>query len=220
MPAKVERLEYDPNRSANIALLIYADGERRYMIAPKGLTVGQKIESGSEAPIKSGNALPLRNIPVGTTVHCVEMLPGKGAQIARAAGAGVQLLAREGEYAQIRMRSGEIRARARELQEPPSAKSATRSTTCARSARRAPIAGAASARRCAAGTMNPVDHPLGGRDARQPPPGVAVGTAGQGQEDTQQQAHADHDRAQPPQEGLRGKRWHVQSRKARSSMGT
>ena len=79
------------------------------MIAPKGLTVGQKVESGSEAPIKSGNALPLRNIPVGTTVHCVEMLPGKGAQIARAAGAGVQLLAREGEYAQLRMRSGEIR---------------------------------------------------------------------------------------------------------------
>ena len=109
IPAKVERLEYDPNRSANIALLIYADGERRYMIAPKGLTVGQKIESGSEAPIKSGNALPLRNIPVGTTVHCVEMMPGKGAQIARAAGAGVQLLAREGEYAQLRMRSGEIR---------------------------------------------------------------------------------------------------------------
>ena len=107
--AKVERLEYDPNRSANIALICYADGERRYMIAPKGVTIGQKIESGSEAPIKSGNALPLRNIPVGTTVHCVEMLPGKGAQIARAAGAGVQLLAREGEYAQLRMRSGEIR---------------------------------------------------------------------------------------------------------------
>src|SRR6266571_3892535 len=109
IPAKVERLEYDPNRSANIALVCYADGERRYMIAPKGLTVGQKVESGSEAPIKAGNTLPLRNIPVGTTVHCVEMLPGKGAQIARAAGSGVQLLAREGEYAQIRMRSGEIR---------------------------------------------------------------------------------------------------------------
>src|SRR5258706_1653085 len=110
IPAKVERLEYDPNRSANIALLLYADGERRYMIAPKGLTVGQKIEAGSEAPIKSGNALPLRNIPVGTTGHCVEMLPGKGAQIARAAGAGVQLLAREGDYAQLSMRSGASRA--------------------------------------------------------------------------------------------------------------
>src|SRR3954466_8713463 len=99
IPAKVERLEYDPNRSANIALLCYADGERRYMIAPKGIVVGQKVESGAEAPIKAGNALPLRNIPVGTIVHCVEMMPGKGAQIARAAGAGVQLLAREGEYA-------------------------------------------------------------------------------------------------------------------------
>src|SRR5829696_1005568 len=109
IPAKVERLEYDPNRSANIALLCYADGERRYMIAPKGLIVGQKIEAGAEAPIKAGNALPLRNIPVGTTVHCVEMLPGKGAQIARAAGAGVQLLAREGSYAQLRLRSGEVR---------------------------------------------------------------------------------------------------------------
>ncbi len=109
VPAKVERIEYDPNRSANIALLCYADGERRYMIAPKGVTIGQKIESGSEAPIKSGNALPLRNIPVGTTVHCVEMLPGKGAQIARSAGAAVTLLAREGTYAQLRLRSGEVR---------------------------------------------------------------------------------------------------------------
>jgi large subunit ribosomal protein L2 len=109
IPATVERLEYDPNRSANIALLCYADGERRYMIACKGLTIGQKIESGSEAPIKSGNVLPLRNIPVGTTVHCIEMQPGKGAQMARSAGAGVQLLAREGVYAQMRLRSGEIR---------------------------------------------------------------------------------------------------------------
>ena len=106
---KVERLEYDPNRSANIALVCYADGERRYIIAPKGMVVGQQIMSGSEAPIKPGNALPIRNIPVGSTLHCVEMLPGKGAQIARAAGTSVQLLAREGVYAQIRMRSGEIR---------------------------------------------------------------------------------------------------------------
>jgi len=109
VPAKVERLEYDPNRSAHIALLCYADGERRYIIAPKGLEVGQKIMSGSEAPIKPGNALPIRNIPVGTTLHCVEMFPGKGAQMARAAGASVQLLAREGVYAQLRLRSGEIR---------------------------------------------------------------------------------------------------------------
>ncbi|MDD2667815.1 MULTISPECIES: 50S ribosomal protein L2 [Zoogloea] len=107
--AKVERLEYDPNRSANIALLCYLDGERRYIIAPKGLVVGQTVISGSEAPIKPGNALPIRNIPVGSTLHCVEMMPGKGAQLARAAGTSVQLLAREGIYAQVRLRSGEIR---------------------------------------------------------------------------------------------------------------
>jgi large subunit ribosomal protein L2 len=107
--AKVERLEYDPNRSANIALLLYADGERRYMIATKGMVVGQEVLSGAEAPIKSGNALPIRNIPVGTTIHCIELQPGKGAQLARAAGTSVQLLAREGTYAQVRLRSGEIR---------------------------------------------------------------------------------------------------------------
>ncbi len=107
--AKVERLEYDPNRSAFLALLCYADGERRYIIAPKGVSAGAQLVSGPEAPIKSGNTLPLRNIPVGTTIHCIEMLPGKGAQMARAAGASVQLLAREGDYAQVRLRSGEIR---------------------------------------------------------------------------------------------------------------
>jgi len=107
--ARVERLEYDPNRSAHLALLCYADGERRYIIAPKGLAVGAQLMSGQEAPIRVGNALPLRNIPVGTTIHCIEMLPGKGAQLARAAGTSVQLLAREGSYAQIRLRSGEIR---------------------------------------------------------------------------------------------------------------
>jgi large subunit ribosomal protein L2 len=109
IPARVERLEYDPNRSAHLALLLYADGERRYVIAPKGVQAGVQLMSGPEAPIKAGNALPLRNIPVGTTVHCVEMLPGKGAQLARSAGAGVQVLAREGSYAQLRLRSGEIR---------------------------------------------------------------------------------------------------------------
>lgn len=109
IPAKVERLEYDPNRTANIALLCYADGERRYIIANKGMVVGQPVMSGSEAPIKSGNALPIRNIPVGTTICCVEMMPGKGAQLARSAGTSAQLLAREGVYAQIRLRSGEVR---------------------------------------------------------------------------------------------------------------
>ena len=107
--AKVERLEYDPNRSAHLALLLYADGERRYVLAPKGVSTGTQLMSGAEAPIKSGNALPLRSIPVGTTVHCIEMLPGKGAQLARSAGASAQLLAREGTYAQLRLRSGEIR---------------------------------------------------------------------------------------------------------------
>jgi len=107
--AKVERIEYDPNRSAHLALLLYADGERRYIIAPKGVAVGTQVQSGAEAPIRPGNTMPLRNVPVGTTVHCVEMLPGKGAQLARSAGAGAQLLAREGSYAQLRLRSGEIR---------------------------------------------------------------------------------------------------------------
>jgi large subunit ribosomal protein L2 len=107
--AKVERLEYDPNRSANIALLLYADGERRYIIATKGMAVGLEVISGAEAPIKSGNALPIRNIPVGTTIHCIELQSGKGAQLARSAGTSAQLLAREGSYAQVRLRSGEVR---------------------------------------------------------------------------------------------------------------
>jgi len=109
IPAKVERIEYDPNRSAHIALICYKDGSRAYIIAPKGLEVGQQVMNGSESPIKVGNTLPIRNIPVGTTIHCVEMLPGKGAQMARAAGTSVMLLAREGTYAQVRLRSGEIR---------------------------------------------------------------------------------------------------------------
>jgi large subunit ribosomal protein L2 len=109
VPATVERLEYDPNRTAHLALLVYADGERRYIIAPKGVSAGAQLISGSEAPIKAGNALPLRNIPVGSTIHAIEMMPGKGAQLARSAGASVQLLAREGSYAQLRLRSGEIR---------------------------------------------------------------------------------------------------------------
>ena len=107
--AKVERIEHDPNRSAHIALVCYADGERRYIIAPRGLNVGDSIVSGSTADIKTGNALPLRNIPAGTNIHCVEMRPGKGAQLARSAGAAVQLVAREGEYVTVRLRSGEIR---------------------------------------------------------------------------------------------------------------
>ena len=109
IPAKVERLEYDPNRTAHLALLCYADGERRYIIAAKGVSVGTQVVSGSDSPIKPGNTLPLRNIPVGTIIHCIEMQPGKGAQMARSAGASVQLMAREGTYAQVRLRSGEVR---------------------------------------------------------------------------------------------------------------
>jgi large subunit ribosomal protein L2 len=109
VPARVERIEYDPNRTAHIALLLYADGERRYIIAPRGIQVGDEVASGSAAPIKSGNAMPLRNIPVGSTVHCIEMKPGKGAQVARSAGSSAQIVAREGAYATIRLRSGEMR---------------------------------------------------------------------------------------------------------------
>ncbi|MCG8433910.1 MAG: 50S ribosomal protein L2 [Gammaproteobacteria bacterium] len=109
VPGTVERLEYDPNRSAHLALIKYADGERRYIIATKGLAAGDTVMSGLQAPIKPGNTLPLRNIPVGTNVHCIELKPGKGAQIARSAGSVVQLIAREGVYATLRMRSGEMR---------------------------------------------------------------------------------------------------------------
>ncbi len=160
--AKVERLEYDPNRSANIALLLYADGERRYIIAPRGVAVGAQLMSGGEAVIKPGNTLPLRNIPVGTTIHCVELQPGRGAQLARSAGAGVQLLAREGIYAQIRLRSGEIRkvhvdCRAT-IGEVGNEEHSLRSIGKAGAKRwrgiRPTVRGIA---------MNPVDHPMGGR---------------------------------------------------------
>jgi len=106
---KVERLEYDPNRSAHLALVLYVDGERRYILAPKRVSAGDPIQSGIDAPIKPGNALPLKNIPVGTQVHCIELKPGKGAQIARSAGATAQIVAREGAYATLRLRSGEMR---------------------------------------------------------------------------------------------------------------
>ena len=109
VPAKVATIEYDPNRSANIALLHYADGEKRYIIAPFGLNVGDTIVSGEGADIKVGNALPLRNIPVGTMIHCIELLPGKGAQLVRSAGNAAQLMAKEGKFAQVRLPSGEVR---------------------------------------------------------------------------------------------------------------
>lgn len=105
----VERLEYDPNRTANIALLLFEDGERRYIIAPKGLKVGQKIMSAETTSVKPGNCMPLRNMPLGAVVHCVELKPGKGAQIARSAGTSAQLVAKEGAYVTLRLRSGEMR---------------------------------------------------------------------------------------------------------------
>ena len=163
--AKVERLEHDPNRSANIALLCYADGERRYIIAPKGVTAGMQLVSGPEAPIKVGNTLPLRNIPVGTTIHCVEMLPGKGAQLARSAGSAVQLLAREGSYAQLRLRSGEVRkvhvdCRAT-IGEVGNEEHSLRQIGKAGAVRwrgvRPTVRGVA---------MNPIDHPHGGGEGR------------------------------------------------------
>src|SRR4029453_12601606 len=160
--AKVERLEYDPNRSANIALLLYVDGERRYIIAPRGVAVGAQLMSGVEAPIKPGNTLPLRSIPVGTTVHCVEMQPGKGAQIARSAGAAVQLRAPEGIYAQLRLRSREIRkvpvdcrATIGEVgNEEHSLRSIGKAGAQRWRGKRPTVRGIA---------MNPVDHPMGGR---------------------------------------------------------
>ena len=109
VPGVVERLEYDPNRSAHIALIKYADGERRYILAPRGIAEGAPVSSGDEAPIKPGNALPLKNIPVGTLIHNIEMKPGKGGQLVRSAGGSAQLAAREGVYATVRLRSGEMR---------------------------------------------------------------------------------------------------------------
>ena len=109
IPARVATIEYDPNRSARIALLNYADGEKRYILAPNGLKVGDVVESGAEADIKPGNALPLKNIPLGTVVHAIELKIGKGAQLARSAGTSAQLMAKEGDYALLRLPSGEIR---------------------------------------------------------------------------------------------------------------
>lgn len=178
IPAKVESIEYDPNRSAHLALLCYIDGERRYIIAPKGVTAGMQLISGSEAPIKVGNALPLRNIPVGSTIHCIEMQPGKGAQIARSAGAGVQLLAREGSYAQLRLRSGEVRkvhvdcrATIGEVgNEEHQLKSVGKAGRVRWQGIRPTVRGVA---------MNPVDHPHGGGEGRTGEGGVPRSPWGQ-----------------------------------------
>jgi len=165
IPARVERLEYDPNRSAHLALLVYQDGERRYIVAPRGITAGDVLQSGADAGIKPGNCLPLANIPVGTQVHCIEMKPGKGAQIARGAGASAQLLAREGIYATLRLRSGEMRkihvnCRAT-IGEVGNSEHGLRSMGKAGASRwrgvRPTVRGV---------VMNPVDHPHGGGEGR------------------------------------------------------
>lgn len=142
IPATVERIEYDPNRTAHIALLCYADGERRYIIAPKGVSAGDQLIAGALAPIKAGNSLQLRNIPVGSTIHGIELKPGKGAQIARSAGASAQLIAREGVYVTLRLRSGEMRKVLAECR-ATWAKSRTPSTACVRWVKLVPNAGAA-----------------------------------------------------------------------------
>lgn len=165
VPAKVERLEYDPNRSANIALLLYADGERRYMILPKGLEVGMEVQSGESAPISVGNCLPLKNIPVGTTIHCVELRPGKGAQMIRSAGCSAQLIAKDGVYATLRLRSGEMRKVLSSCKavigEVGNAEHALKVLGKAGASRwrgvRPTVRGVA---------MNPVDHPHGGGEGK------------------------------------------------------
>jgi large subunit ribosomal protein L2 len=165
IPANVERIEYDPNRSAHLALLCYADGERRYIIAPRGIAAGAQLISGADSPIKVGNALPLRNIPVGSTVHCVELMPGKGAQLARSAGTSIQLLAREGSYAQLRLRSGEVRrvhvdckATIGEVgNEEHSLRSIGKAGAMRWRGVRPTVRGV---------VMNPVDHPHGGGEGR------------------------------------------------------
>jgi large subunit ribosomal protein L2 len=165
IPGKIERLEYDPNRSAHIALVLYADGERRYIIAPKGMKAEDPIRSGEDAPIKVGSCLPLRNIPVGSVIHCVELKPGKGAQMARSAGASVQLVAREGRYATLRLRSGEMRKVLSEcratLGEVSNGEHSLRQLGKAGAKRwrgvRPTVRGV---------VMNPVDHPHGGGEGR------------------------------------------------------
>lgn len=162
---RVERLEYDPNRSAHLALILYADGERRYMIAPNGLKAGDEICSGSDSAIKIGNCLPLANIPIGSTIHCVELKPGKGAQLARSAGASVQLIAREGIYATLRLRSGEMRRVQSDCRatvgEVSNSEHNLRSLGKAGATRRRGI------RPTVRGVaMNPIDHPHGGGEGK------------------------------------------------------
>ena len=165
VPAKVAHIEYDPNRSARIALLHYADGDKRYILAPQGLKVGDRLQSGPGADIRPGNALPLANIPVGTIVHAIELRPGGGAKMARSAGAGVQIMAKEGRFAQLRLPSGEMRLV--ELQCRASVGSVgnpEHELVNKGKAGRTRWAGKRPTVRGVA--MNPVDHPLGGGEGK------------------------------------------------------
>lgn len=165
IPGTIERLEYDPNRSADLALVLYVDGERQYMIAPKGLKVGAPVMSGEQAPFAVGNCLPLRNIPVGSVIHCVEMTPGKGAQLARSAGTSIQLLAKDGGYATLRLKSGEVRKVLADCRA-----SVGEVGNSEHNLRKIGKAGANRWRnkrpRVRGVAMNPVDHPLGGGEGR------------------------------------------------------
>ena len=165
IPAKVETLEYDPNRSANIALLLYADGERAYIIAPDGLEVGSSILSGKDAPIASGNCMALKDMPLGTVVHCIELFPGKGAQMARSAGASAQILAIEGRYTTLRLRSGEVRRVLAECR--ATIGSVSNSEHSLRSIGKAGAKRWMGIRPTVRGVaMNPVDHPHGGGEGK------------------------------------------------------
>lgn len=178
VPAKVEHLEYDPNRSAHLALLLYADGERRYIIAPQGVKVGDVVESGAGAPIRPGCAKPLSAIPVGVTVHCVELNPGRGAQLARAAGLSAQFVALDGDYAMLRLKSGEtrrVRTACRAVigavgNEEHFLRKLGKAGEMRRRGRRPHVRGM---------VMNPVDHPMGGGEGRSKSNKIPVSPWGQ-----------------------------------------
>jgi len=201
IPAKVASIEYDPNRSARIALLAYADGEKRYIVAPAGLVVGQTVVSGAAVDIVVGNALPLKSIPLGTVVHNIELKPGGGGQMARSAGAGAQLMAKEGAHALLRVPSGELRRE-----------------HLHRKGRPQPLAWLEVPQpRSRDESRRPPHGRRRGQDFGRTPSDLALGLENEGQEDAQQQADRRHDR-QTPQVGIRGNTCLVPRKRVRSSM--
>ena len=221
MPATVERLEYDPNRTAFIALINYPDGEQSYILAPQRLRAGDTVVSGERVDVKPGNAMPLRNMPLGTIVHNVEMKPGKGGQIARSAGTYVQLVGREQGYALLRMASGEMRMVRAECRATIGAVSNPdhQNIVIGKAGRNRWLGRRPSVRGVA---MNPIDHPHGGGEGTylgRPASGDAVGQADQGQEDASEQGDGPADRPPPPADAIEnGERaWHARYGKARSS---